>query len=287
MAMKGKKDKRYETVATMHLDKNPGKWVNRLCIGTPTTGLVRMEWVNARFGQTIPTNWSHVDVQQWMSQWAPTEYQVADAENIIAKAVVENNFEWLLFIEHDNVLPPDAFIKINRYIIRGDIPVVAGVYFTKSVPSEPLVYRGKGRGFYADWKMGDKVWCSGVPFGFTLIHGDIIRKLWDESPEYVAGNIVTRRVFNTPSEGWTDPETQGWMNHAGTSDLQFCERLMKDGIFEKAGFPEYQKKEFPFLIDTSIFVRHIDQQGVQHPTDMPKEFLDGKVTLKEVMRQDI
>jgi hypothetical protein len=168
------------------LVKNPTRWKNRMLIGTPTTGNVRMEWVNGRYGQTIPTNWSHVDVQQFMSPYLPVDYQVADAENLIAKIVVEQDFDWLLFYEHDNIPPPDAFIRLNEYMIKGDVPIVGSMYFTKSVPPEPLLYREKGMGYFADWKLGDKVWVSGLPFGFTLIHGSIIKALWKESPVLVA-----------------------------------------------------------------------------------------------------
>ena len=86
---------------------------NRVLIATPTTGLVRMEWVMARYSQVIPTNWSQVDFIQWYDSFVPIGFQVADAENIIAKQVVEGDFEWLFFIEHDNVLPPQTFIKMN------------------------------------------------------------------------------------------------------------------------------------------------------------------------------
>lgn len=265
------------------LEKNKGKWVNRLLISTPTTGLVRMEWVNSRYSQTIPTNWSHVDVQNWLSPHIPLGFQVADAENLSAKTVVEQDFEWMLFIEHDNVLPPNALVKINQYIIKGDIPVVGGLYFTKSIPPEPILYRGKGKGFYADWKLGQKVWVSGLPYGFTLIHGSLIKALWDDSPEYVVNGTVTRRVFHAPNETSVDPETGGWLGNNGTSDLQWCERLMKDGYFEKAGWPEYQKKEFPFLVDTTILVKHIDNNGTQWPISLPKAFADGTKTWKECM----
>src|SRR5512138_2770185 len=114
------------------LDKNPKGWTSRLLIGTQAVGLVRMEWVMARYGQTIQTNWSHVDYVQFMSSYVPLKYQVADAENIIAKQVVERDFEWLLFIEHDNVLPPNTFVKLNQYMIKADTPVVGALYFTKS-----------------------------------------------------------------------------------------------------------------------------------------------------------
>lgn len=265
------------------LQKNKGKWNNRLLIGTPTTGLVRMEWVNGRYGATIPTNWSHVDVQQFMQPYLPIAYQVADAENLIAKVVVENDFEWLLFWEHDNIPKSDALLRLNHYIIKGDVPVVAGLYFTKSVPPEPLLYREFGKGFYADWKLGDKVWVKGIPFGFTLIHASIIRELWRVSPEYNCGGTITRRVFHAPSESWTDPEMGGFLSNYGTSDLEFCKTLMEKGIFEKAGFPEYQKKEYPFLVDTDILVNHIDNNGQIYPIGLPEDFMNKKKTFKEVM----
>lgn len=267
------------------LEANRGKWTNRLVIGTPTVGMVRMEWVQARFGQTIPTNFSLVDVHQFMNPYAPVNYQIADAENLTAKVVVEGKFEWFLSWEDDNLPPLNALVKINEYMIKGDVPVVGGLYFTKSLPPEPILYRGKGRGYFADWKLGDKVWVDGVPFGFTLIHGSIIKALWDESPEYIVNGTVTRRVFDAPSESYVDPETGGWMNQAGTSDLAWCDRLKKDNIFEKAGWPEYQKMENPLLIDTSIFVEHIDRPtGVKYPTELPKAFLQGKITWQEALK---
>jgi hypothetical protein len=267
------------------LANNPGRWTNRLVISTPTLGTVRMEWVQGRFGQTIPTNFSLVDVHQFMSTYAPIGYQLADAENLTAKVVVEGDFDWFLSWEDDNIPPLDALVKINEYIIKNDTPIVSGLYFTKSVPPEPILYRGHGTGYYADWKLGDKVWVDGVPFGFNLIHGSIIKALWKESPEYVVNGTVTRRVFEAPSESYIDPETGGWMNSSGTSDLAWCKRLMKDKIFEKAGWPEFQKKEFPFLVDTNIFVKHIDRNtGVIYPTQLPEAFLQGKITWQEALR---
>ena len=56
------------------------------------------------------------------------------------------------------------------YMQQGDVPVVSGLYFTKSEPSEPLIYRGRGSGAYLDFRMGDKVYADGVPTGCLLIH---------------------------------------------------------------------------------------------------------------------
>jgi hypothetical protein len=202
---------------------------------------------------------------QWLNSYVPIEYLLPDAENLIAKEVVEGDFEWLLSIEQDNILPRDAFVRINEYIKEKKVPVVSGLYFTKSNPTEPIMYRGRGNGPYEDWKIGDKVWVDGVPFGFTLIHGSIIKALWDESEEYSVNGVTTRRVFATPNMNWGDPEKGAMASTRGTTDLAFCTRLMKDGIFKKAGWPAYQKKQFPFLVDTNIFIGHMDNNGRNYP----------------------
>lgn len=268
------------------LDKNVGeKWSKRILIGTPCTGLIRMEWVSARFSQVIPTNWSHVDIWQFMSSYMPLGYQIADAENLIARNVVEGDFEWLLFIESDNLLPPNTFRKINEYMMSKEYPIVGGLYFTKSVPPEPMIYRGLGNGYFDKWKFGDKVMCDGLPFGCTLIHGNIIRELWKDSPEYMVNGQLTRRVFDAPNEGWRDPVSGAFLSKGGTSDLAFCHRVIDGGYLAKAGFPKHQKMKYPFMVDTSMFVRHIDNSGVQWPIDIPKKFEPSPERVQELLKE--
>lgn len=265
--------------------RNPGYWNSRLLIGSPQTGLVRSEWVMARYGQTIPTNWSNAEVTQWMSSYMPLCYQLADAENLIAKTLVEGDWEWLLFIESDNVLPQNTLIKLNEYMIKGDVPVVGGLYFTKSVPPEPMIYRELGKGYYADWKMGDKVWCAGLPFGCTLIHASLVKELWKNAPEYVVNGVVTRRVFKHPDSN-NGPDPEGFAVIAGTTDLNFFKEIQEKNIFETAAngrWKKYAKKKYPFLVDTRIFVKHIDMDGVQWPLSLPEDFINGKKPLRDFL----
>jgi hypothetical protein len=267
------------------VDKNPFNLTKRILVGTPTTGLLRVEWVGARFSQTIPTNWSSGDIWQFMSSYIPLAYQIADAENLICKAVVEGNYEWLLSIESDNVIPPDTFRKMNEYMMSKEFPVVGGLYFTKSSPPEPMIYRKAGTGYYNDWKFGDKVMCDGLPLGCTLIHGDLIREVWKDSAEYVVNGQVTRRVFEQPNEGWRDPVSGAFLSRSGTTDLAFFRRLIDGGYLAKAGFLEAQKQEFPFMVDTSIFVRHIDNNGVQWPIDIPSKFEPSPERVAELLKE--
>ena len=253
---------------------NKGYWNHKVMIGTPTTGVVRMEWVLSRYGQIIPTNWSMMDSYMLLPHmFAPMRYLVPDAQNLIVKNVLEKKVEWLFLIEQDNVIPPDCFVKMNEYMRKADIPIISGLYFTKSVPPEPMIYRGLGNSFFRDWKLGERVWCTGIPTGCVIIHSSILQVLWDESPEYSAQGQITRRVFENPEEVWYDPETGGFRTNVGTSDLQFCKRVMTEDIFTKAGWPEYQKKSNPFLVDTSIFVKHIDMESRMFPLSIPEEYL--------------
>jgi hypothetical protein len=243
---------------------HPG-YVNRLLIATPTTGLVRIEWVAARYGQVIPVNWSMVSMNQYMNGYITVRYQVDDAQNLIVRQALLGDFEWLLLVEHDNVLPPHALMEFNEWMRRADTPVVSGLYYTRSQPSEPLVFRGRGNSTYRDWQIGDHVWCDGVPTGCVLINVRLLRAMWDESAEYLVGNELTRRVFETPRHTWASPDTEEYITRSGTSDLAWCDRIMQEGFFKKSGWDDYEGKDNPFIVDTNILVGHIEQDGRMFP----------------------
>ncbi len=251
-----------------HIIKNQLPYSTRLGIGIPMTGVVRAEWMLARYGQIIPTNWSQLDIIQWMDTYAPMGFMVADARNMVVKSAIEKNIEWLLFIDHDVILPPDAFLRFNDYIREDKYPIVAGLYWTRSEPSEPLIYRGRGNSFFAKWKVGDKVMADGTHMGCTLINMKLIKAVYDESEEYMIGANKVRRVFKTPNEIFFDTETGSSHAMTGTEDLYFYDRLMKEGFYKKAGFPEFQKMKNPLLIDTGICCYHVDINGQRFPQNV-------------------
>lgn len=254
------------TYRTIVNDSGDPGYVNRLLVGTPATGLVRIEWLQARMGQVIPVNWSWVQAYEYLSGYFPLRYQVADAQNLIVRHAIEKDFEWLLLWEHDVIPQPDALLRLNDYIREAKYPVVSGLYFTRSQPAEPLIFRGKGTGAYYDWEMGDVVWCDGVPTGFLLVHVGLLRAMWDESEEYQIKGQTVRRVFDTPRDLWFDPETAMWNTTSGTSDLDWCERIVRDGYFEKAGWRDFAPDpKWPFPVDTQLFCKHINTNGEQFP----------------------
>lgn len=256
----------YKTVVA---DSGDPGYNTRILVAHPVTGNLRVEWVQSRYGQIIPVNWGQVTMLQYLQEgYFPLRFLVSDAQNLIVQAAVEKDFEWLLLWEHDVLPPPTATLMLNEYLRDPIAPVVSGLYYTRSRPSEPLIFRGRGTGAFLDWKFGDKVWCDGVPTGFLLIHVPLLKVMWDESAEYAIpyGNRpITRRIFIEPRELWTDPTTGNTNTLTGTSDLQWCTRLMREGYFAKAGWSAFQKKKYPFLVDTNLFCKHINPDGEQFP----------------------
>uniref|UniRef100_A0A7V3JAA2 Glycosyltransferase family 2 protein n=1 Tax=candidate division CPR3 bacterium TaxID=2268181 RepID=A0A7V3JAA2_UNCC3 len=257
------------------IKKNKGIWKNKLMLGIPTKGIVRYEWVIGRYSQVIPVNWSlsefvakYIDVDSLFPvTWSPIGYLVHDAYNLIVKSAVEGGFEWLLTIEDDVIVPQDLFVRIRKYVDGGQYPVVSGLYFTKSNPSEPQIYRGRGNGPFRKWKMGELVWCDGVAMGCLLVHMSLLRLMWEESPEYtLPDGTKTRKVFDTPAEKWFDQETGQYKALVGTQDLYWCDRVIREKVLERAGWKRIGKKKYPFLVDTTIFCRHIDlNTGLVYP----------------------
>lgn len=260
----------------MDTKKNPQ---NKILIGTPTLGIIRFEWSASRWGQIIPCNWQTGQLPIGM----PALYHanasavlgclVADAQNVIVQEAVKKDYEWLFFHEDDVLIPPDMFLKLNDYMRSGNVPVISGLYYTKGEPCEPIIYRGRGNSFYGNWKRGDKVWVDGVPTGCLLINCKILRLMYEDAEEYVVkfpGLIrKVKKVFESPRRIWTDPET-GYVNsNIGTSDLFWCDEVIRGKYLKKAGFEKVSRKKYPFLVDTTIFCRHIDlHSGTQYPVTL-------------------
>jgi hypothetical protein len=251
--------------------KSTAPATRRLLIGIPMTGLVRAEWHHSLMNLVVPTNWSHGYIASALPQFIPLGYSVANARNLVAQKAVLEGYEWLFFIDHDVILPIDTYIRFNAYIRSEEYPVVGGLYFTKSAPAEPLIYRGRGNSYYDKWKMGDKVTCDGMGLGCHMINVKLLKLMWEEAEWYNVYGDRVKKIFTTPRVAMKNDFGDFVGGMVGTEDLPWYERIMKDSFLERAGWPQLQTEEFPFLCDTNIFCRHIDQAGNQFPTKGEEE----------------
>lgn len=236
----------------------------RLMLGTPTLGLIRIEWHEAMAQLVIPCAWS------WIL-CTPKGFHVDDAQNLICLSAINAGVEWLMLIEDDTAPPPGALLYFNEHMKNAQDkktgqPVISGLYRLKGGSNEPLMYRGLGQGAYWDWKPGDQVWVRGIPTGCVLIHMDVIRYMWEHSEEYTLkttnGDVTLRRVFENPRRFEYNPESGKYATISGTSDLAFCERILKDEVFKHTGWTgAFEKGENCFLVDTRINCLHIDRES--------------------------
>jgi hypothetical protein len=235
---------------------NPTKPRLRLLIGTPTLGIIRIEWHNAVNGMVVPCNWG-------MSTSTPTGYLTHDGQNIIVHQALEQGFDWVLFLEDDTVPPVDLLLKVAPYVQDETVPIVSGLYHVKG-GNEPMVYRGRGNGAFRGWKPGDKVWCDGVPTGCLLIHRKILIEAAKGKEAYTLVNAGIShqipKLFDSPRLAMVDPKSGGYQKLIGTSDLHFCDYLLNNrDIFVRAGWPKLAKRQYPFLVDTALRCGHIDR----------------------------
>ena len=251
-----------KTLKRHNVLKPSGKPIQKkVCVSIPLTGLVRAEWMLARYGQVIPANWSNAELIRWIDTFSPLSYAVDDARNLAVDFIVKNNFDWLLFIDHDVILPPDTFIRMNEWMHREEYPVVGGLYHIKGNPPDPLVYRGRGNGSFRKWKQGDVVWCDGLGMGCTLISVKLLKAMWEKSEEIKVGNDTVRKVFHTPRSATYNEKTGAYEIQGGTEDLWWCTRVMNEGWLHKTGYKKVANRKNPFIVDTGIKCGHIDNYG--------------------------
>jgi len=244
------------------IQENQVPWSKRVCVATPTKGDVKLRWAQARYQQAIPVNWgcSGFDVPDYDA----IGYSVDDAFNLIARYVVEQNFEWLVVIEDDVIVPPNLLIKFNEYMVDGKTPIVSGLYYSKCQPSEPIILRGRGTGVHWEWEFGDKVWCDGFGLGCVLINCKLIQAMWNMCPEYrLCDGNLSRKVFHTSRSGSWDIKKGKFELGSGTQDLWFYDNLTKHDVYRKCGFHNIADKhsKYPLLCDTSIRCGHIDRNS--------------------------
>ena len=264
--------------------KHTGRWRTPMLIGTATLGQVRMEWANAFHYMILPVNLSHTSMIQPYHFMNPMRWHVAEAQNLIVNRALmsEQEYDWVLLIEDDVVVPPNVLLQFAKWMHDGRFPIVSGWYNVKSNPPEPMFFRGRGNGpvCYTVNEVAEKtewvnedlglrgVMCDGVPTGCVLISTKLLRVVAEHSPVVTlkrearedgsVHEINMREVFHTMREAGYDPETDGYWKKLGTSDLEFCDKVIDEGYLKEAGFEYAASLEWPFPVDTDIRCGHIE-----------------------------
>jgi predicted SAM-dependent methyltransferase len=216
----------------------------RTAEGNVRLASVSTEWHRARRGLMTPTNFALVDVNV-------DGMEIGDARQKAIEIVMEmpNRAEFLFFLDYD-VVP--AYDALEKLLIRArhypDHDIFSGVYVSKSLPAEPLIYEEDGAGPFWDWQIGDLLIdkIHGCHMGLTLIRTALFdrfpKSAWD-TPLFLTVNQMEIGAGGMPNL------------RRGTEDLYFCARAVKE-----AGAR--------FIVDTSVLAAHQDYKtGILHGLD--------------------
>lgn len=137
----------------------------------------------------IPAFWKALlDVQQYTSFLMASGGALTDQNrNAITDWFLGNtDADWLFFIDDDVEIPHDALPKLYKAAKDNDALFVAGIYYRRKPPCDPLIYRRLESGWYAsllpeqDYAYGDIIEIDAAGMGCTLIH----RKAFDAILEH-------------------------------------------------------------------------------------------------------
>lgn len=167
-------------------------------VGVPTFGWVSVNWHLTMHHLATPIFFSLRFVNV-------IGKQVDEARNKIVEDALQFGCSHILFVD-DDVLPPrDGLIRLWNH----QVPIAAGVYYSKAQPPKPLIFRFGELSGVEDWKMGDLLKVDACGMGFTLIQTDVFKKM-------------------KPPWFKTVVDNKDGVDCTYTEDIYFCERVRKE-----------------------------------------------------------
>jgi len=105
-------------------------------------------------------------------------HRVDIAKERLAELAISNGCQWALFVDDDVIPPGNGLFKMIK-LWRSDpkYKIISGVYYSKSDPALPLVFRGNLQGSYWDWTVHDLIKADGAGAGFLFVDLEMLKKL--------------------------------------------------------------------------------------------------------------
>ena len=120
-----------------------------------------------------------------------TSSLIYDARNLILQRALEGNFDFILWLDSDMVIPYDAMWKLKIGIENG-YDMVSGLYFKRKPPYDPVIYKrcelvkldgGKldpVAETFEDYPRNNLFEIDGCGFGCTLMTTDLARRVAEQ-----------------------------------------------------------------------------------------------------------
>lgn len=100
------------------------------------------------------------------------------AKERLCEMAIQNGCQFILLIDDDVIPPHDGLMKMLR-LWKSDskYKILSGVYFSKSDPPMPLIFKGNLKGSYWDWTIDDIIEADGAGAGFLFIDTAMLKKM--------------------------------------------------------------------------------------------------------------
>lgn len=135
----------------------------------------------------------------------PDRMTIDHMRNFAAKAALELNFDYLMFVDDDVLLPFNAWDKLQA----ANKDVIAGVTLIRGYPFHPMIFdfihpqfNSQDKCHYVDnyKERADEnglLECDAVGFSCCLIKVDVLRALWRKNPMpfFITGENHTEDIF--------------------------------------------------------------------------------------------
>jgi hypothetical protein len=207
-------------------------------------------------GRYVPPLWA---INLMSLQWplgcshfvlSATSKNRAQNRTDLVRSAIKHGVKYVLFMDDDTMPPPDAVKKLHYELETADDDVIAcgGIYTTKELPSEPLVYLEEDAGPHWKWRVGDVFQCQGIGTGCLMIKADSFAKI----PEPWFRDIDSiDEVGDDPAMKLPPHLTAFRM----TDDLYFCMKVKQAGL--------------KILAHGGVLCVHWDQNG--NPYTLPRD----------------
>lgn len=206
-------------------------------VGIPTYGEHSFLFTQSLSGVAMPTNFSMQ--MRFVQGW-----EVGRARNMLINEAQRIGAKYIMFLDEDVIFPGNMIQKLVYHLQNHpEWTFIAGLYATKTIPPEPMLYTEWAQGVNWDWKQGELVKVLFTGMGCSIIRVsdfDLLEaeEYHDKNPWYAA-DVVVKEYFKTQNmTGSTDKI--GW-----TEDAYFFKKLAD------AGLNAY--------VDTGMLCQHYDK----------------------------
>lgn len=172
-------------------------------IGIPSRGMVSTHFMSARamLQSSLGISWSdYIVTHEEAINRGVDPNSVAAKKQLIAEFAVENGADWVLYLDDDVIFPPNSLLQL----LSRNKDIVGGVYWSKSQPPVPLIFRGHMRGPFMDWHVGDFIKVDAMGMGLNLIKTKVFKampKPWfSENYIYHDLRLATKRDAGTTED---------------------------------------------------------------------------------------